>query len=61
MTYLDQFTTVPISYMVLNVVDEVHNAYIAYGNLISFSKAVDVEEIAASEVERVMSKIIQVN
>ncbi len=58
MTYKDQFTTLPISYMVLDVVDEIYNAYSAYGNLIVLSKAVEIEEIAASEVERVINGII---
>ena len=59
MTYPDQFTTVPISYMVLDVVDEIYNAYSAYGNLIVLSKAVEIEEIAASEVERVISEVMR--
>lgn len=58
MTYPDQFTTVPISYMVLDVVDELYDHSEMTGMFIGLGRAVEVEEIAASEVERVMSGII---
>ncbi len=58
MSYEDQFTTVPISYMVLDVVDELYDHSEMTGQFIGLAKAVDIEESAASEVERVMSKII---
>ncbi|MGB3725018.1 MAG: hypothetical protein WA981_04565 [Glaciecola sp.] len=58
MTYKDQFTTVPISYMVLDVVDELYDHKEMTGIFIGLGRAVDVEEIAASEVERVIGGII---
>lgn len=59
MTYQDQFTAVPISYMVLNVVDELYDHSEMTGIFIGLAKAVDIAESAASEVERVMSRIIK--
>ena len=59
MTYKDQFTTVPISYMVLDVVDELYDHSEMTGIFIGLGRAVDVEEIAASEVERVMSEVMR--
>ena len=58
MTYPDQFTTVPISYMVLDVVDELYDHSEMTGIFVGLGRAVDVEEIAASEVERVIGGII---
>lgn len=58
MTYQDQFTTVPISYMVLDVVDELYDHSEMTGIFIGLGRAVEIEEIAASEVEMVMSGII---
>lgn len=59
MTYPDQFTTVPISYMVLDVVDELYDHSEMTGMFIGLARAVDIEEIAASEVEGVMSEVIR--
>lgn len=61
MTYKDQFTTVPVSYMVLDVldvVDELYDHSEMTGMFIGLGRAVELEEIAASEVERVLSSII---
>ncbi|ANI22056.1 hypothetical protein PP586_gp39 [Pseudoalteromonas phage vB_PspS-H40/1] len=58
MTYPDQFTTVPIGYMVLDVVDELYDHSEMTGMFIGLDRAVEVEEIAASEVERVIGGII---
>lgn len=58
MTYKEQFSTVPISYMVLDVVDELYDHSEMTGIFIGLGRAVDVEEIAASEVERVIGGII---
>ena len=58
MTYRDQFTTVPISYMVLDVVDELYEHSEMTGIFIGLGRAVEIEEIAAREVERVISGII---
>lgn len=59
MTYKDQFTTVPISYMVLDVVDELYDHSEMTGIFIGLGRAVEIEEIAASEVERVMSEVMR--
>ncbi len=59
MTHPDQFTTVPISYMVLDVVDELYDHAEMTGIFIGLGRAVDVEEIAASEVERVISEVMR--
>lgn len=59
MTYPDQFTTVPISHMVLDVVDELYDHSEITGQFIGLAKAVDIEESAASEVERVMSEVMR--
>ena len=61
MTYKDQFTTVPISYMVLDVVDELYDHSEITGIFIGLGRAVELEEIAAIEVERVVGEIIQIN
>ena len=58
MTYPDQFTAVPIGHMVLNVVDELYDNSEMTGQFIGLAKAVDIEEVAASEVERVINRII---
>ena len=59
MTYPDQFTAVPISCMVLNVVDELYDHSEMTGQFIGLGRAVDIEEVAASEVERVMSEVMR--
>jgi len=59
MTYPNQFTTVPISHMVIDVVDELYDHSEMTGIFTSLSKAVDIEELAASEVERVMSEVMR--
>lgn len=58
MTYKDQFTTAPISHMVLDVVDELYDHSEMNGMFIGLGRAVELEEIAASEVERVINGII---
>lgn len=58
MTYPNQFTAAPISHMVLNVVDELYDHSEMAGMFIGLGRAVDIEEIAASEVERVIKGII---
>lgn len=55
MTYPNQFTTVPIGHMVLDVVDELYD----HSEMTGIAKAVDIEESAASEVERVMSEVMR--
>ena len=59
MTYPDQFTTVPISHMVLDVVDELYDHSEMTGIFIGLAKADDIAESAASEVERVMSEVMR--
>ena len=59
MTYKDQFTTVPISHMVLDVVDELYDHSEMTGIFIGLNRAVELEEVAASEVERVMSEVMR--
>lgn len=59
MTYPNQFTTVPISHMVLDVVDELYDHSEMTGIFIGLAKAVDIEEVTASEVERVMSEVMR--
>lgn len=59
MTYPNQFTTVPISHMVLDVVDELYDYSEITGIFIGLARAVDIEETAASEVERVMSEVMR--
>lgn len=59
MTYPDQFTIVPISYMVLDVVDELYDHSEMAGIFIGLGRAVELEEIAASDVERVISEVMR--
>lgn len=59
MTYKDQLTTVPISHMVLDVVGELYDHSEMTGIFIGLGRAVDVEEIAASKIERFMSEVMR--
>ena len=58
MKYPNQFTAVPISHMVLDVVDELYDHSEMTGIFIGLGRAVDIEESAASEVEMVINRII---
>lgn len=58
MTYTNQFTAVPVSHMVLDVVDELYDHSEMTGMFIGLGRAVEIEEVAASEVEMVINGII---
>ena len=59
MTYKDQFTTAPIGHMVLDVVDELYDNSEMTGIFIGLARAVELEEVAASEVEKVLSEVMR--